>query len=86
MARRGDQKLRMIEAELRCWIEDFRKAQKDLAKLREIGANEAAISNVMRLMGFGAVRPDEFLAASTAEDIGRIVTKLNRLGKTQLHR
>ena len=79
MARKDDRKLSMIKAELRCWIEDFRKAQKDLNKLRGIGANETDIQHVMNLMGFGAVTPDEFLLASTAEEIGRVVLKLRRL-------
>ena len=76
---RKDQKLSMIKAELRCWIEDFRKAQDDLKKLKEIGASETDIQHVMDLMGFGAVTPDEFLLATTGEEIGRIVLKVRRL-------
>ena len=79
MARKDDQKLSTIKAELRCWIEDFRKAQNDLKKLRGIGANETDIQHVMNLMGFGGVTPDEFLRARTEEEIGRVVLKLRRL-------
>ena len=78
MAKKSDEKLSQLKVELKFWVRDFREAQMDLKKLRAIGAKEDDIRNVMHLMGFGGVSPDEFLEARTAEDIGSIMAKLNR--------
>ena len=75
-------KMLQVEAELKRTVKNFRRAQSNLKKLREIGANETDIQHVMNLMGFGAVTPDEFLLARTGEEIGRIVLKLRRLDHT----
>jgi hypothetical protein len=78
MAKKYDPGLSEIKADLKFWVRDFRRAQTDLKKLREAGANESDIRNVMQLMGFESVTPDEFLAARTSDDIARIVMKVGR--------
>ena len=78
MARTRNRRLHQFKRELKDCVKNLRHAQSDIKKLRGIGADEPAIRRVMMLMGFVNVTPDEFLEASTAEDLGRIIIKIGR--------
>jgi hypothetical protein len=78
VAEKRNQRMLELKAELKHWMKDLQHAQSDLKKLRAIGADESAIRRVMLLMGFANVTPDEFLAASTKEHLGRLITKIGR--------
>jgi hypothetical protein len=78
VAEKRNRRMVQVERALKTLIRDLRKAQSDLAKLREIGADEPSIRRVMVSMGFGDVTPDEFLAIRTGEDMGRLVVRINR--------
>jgi hypothetical protein len=76
MRKRDDLKLLQLRGELKSRVKHLRRAQSDLKKLREIGADESALLKVMGFMGFGNVTPNEFLAAETAQDIAMLMGKL----------
>jgi len=73
---------RMLECrgELKTLIKSVHQAQRDLAELRAIGADESTIRRVMVLMGFGGVGPDEFLAVRNGNQIAQLVSKVHRTG------
>lgn len=77
MAEKRDSRIMELKRESKGLIKDLRRVQLDLAELRAIGADETSIRQVMVLMGFGSVTPDDFLSASTAEGLGRLVSKVS---------
>lgn len=78
MARKHDPRTPELKGHLKTLVGNMRRAQRDLEKLRAIGADEARIRSVMVLAGFGHVTPDEFLAVSTREEMGRLILKIDR--------
>jgi hypothetical protein len=67
-----------IKRELKDLVLMVRNVQEAIRRLKAAGADDSVICPVLMLMGFGNVRADELLAASTPGEVARILQKLSK--------
>ena len=80
MARKYNDGLRRMKADLARAMKAFRRVQEDLIKLRGLGVAEVEIRKVMVALGFAGVRPEEFIGAKKPREVVRVIKKLRESG------
>lgn len=73
----GNQRTLQAKVELKDLVLIVRNVQEAIIGLKAAGADDCVICIVMTLMGFGNVRAEELVAASTPMEIARIVCLLS---------
>jgi hypothetical protein len=74
----GNQEMLQIKGELKDLVLILRNVQEAIRRLKAAGADDSVICIVMTLMGFGNVTTEELLAASTPEEIARMIRLLSK--------